>query len=98
MKKLFVQFYLLLFTCFLVMTLLVGLVYKFTAERAGKQSLDDLMKSSLYLMRSELREIPPRDWGKTLKEMDLNLSFDLSVEPLQHYQLEPRAMQRLRSG
>lgn len=58
MKKLFVQFYLLLFVCFLVMTLLVGLVYKFTAERAGRQSLDDLMKSSLYLMRSELREIP----------------------------------------
>lgn len=41
-----------------VMSLLVGLVYKFTAERAGKQSLDDLMNSSLYLMRSELREIP----------------------------------------
>lgn len=31
MKKLFVQFYLLLFVCFLVMTMLVGLVYKFTA-------------------------------------------------------------------
>ena len=57
MKKLFVQFYLLLFVCFLVMTMMVGLVYKFTAERAGRQSLDDLMKSSLYLMRSELREI-----------------------------------------
>jgi hypothetical protein len=39
----------------------IGLVYKFTAERAGRQSLDDLMKSSLYLMRSELREIPPRN-------------------------------------
>lgn len=73
MKKLFVQFYLLLFVCFLVMTMMVGLVYKFTAERAGRQSLDDLMKSSLYLMRSELREIPPRDWSKTLKELDLNL-------------------------
>ena len=47
------------FTCYclsasLVMSLLVGLVYKFTAERAGKQSLDDLMNSSLYLMRSEI--------------------------------------------
>lgn len=59
MKKLFIQFYLLLFVCFR-MSLLVGLVYKFTAERAGKQSLDDLMNSSLYLMRSELREIPNR--------------------------------------
>ena len=28
MRKLFIQFYLLLFVCFLVMTLLVGLVYK----------------------------------------------------------------------
>ena len=45
MKKLFVQFYLLLFVCFLVMTLLVGLVYKFTAERAGRQSLEKLVVS-----------------------------------------------------
>lgn len=98
MKKLFVQFYLLLFVCFLVMTLLVGLVYKFTAERAGRQSLDDLMKSSLYLMRSELREIPPHDWARTLKELDLNLSFDLRIEPLKDFDLDAPAMQRLRDG
>ncbi|WP_312118898.1 two-component system sensor histidine kinase RstB [Kosakonia cowanii] len=98
MKKLFVQFYLLLFVCFLVMTMLVGLVYKFTAERAGRQSLDDLMKSSLYLMRSELREIPPHEWAKTLKDLDLNLSFDLQVEPMNKFSLDPAAAQRLREG
>ncbi|RAU39076.1 two-component system sensor histidine kinase RstB [Enterobacter sp. RIT418] len=98
MKKLFVQFYLLLFVCFLVMTMLVGLVYKFTAERAGRQSLDDLMKSSLYLMRSELREIPPHDWARTMKELDLNLSFDLRIEPLKDFDLDAPAMQRLRDG
>ena len=98
MKKLFVQFYLLLFVCFLVMTMLVGLVYKFTAERAGRQSLDDLMKSSLYLMRSELREIPPHDRARTLKELDLNLSFDLRIEPMKDFDLAPPAMQRLRDG
>lgn len=98
MKKLFVQFYLLLFVCFLVMTMLVGLVYKFTAERAGRQSLDDLMKSSLYLMRSELREIPPRNWSKTLNELDLNLSFDLRIEPLAKFHLGDSAMQHLRAG
>ncbi len=98
MKKLFVQVYLLLFVCFLVMTMLVGLVYKFTAERAGRQSLDDLMKSSLYLMRSELREIPPHDWARTLKELDLNLSFDLRIEPMKDFDLAPPAMQRLRDG
>ncbi len=97
MKKLFIQFYLLLFVCFLVMSLLVGLVYKFTAERAGKQSLDDLMNSSLYLMRSELREIPPHDWGKTLKEMDLNLSFDLRVEPLSSISMNVSTLMRGRA-
>ena len=55
MKKLFIQFYLLLFVCFLVMTLLVGLVYKMTAERAGRQSMTDLMALPLSLMRRELR-------------------------------------------
>lgn len=98
MKKLFVQFYLLLFVCFLVMTMLVGLVYKFTAERAGRQSLDDLMKSSLYLMRSELREIPPHAWNKTLKRLDLNLSFDLRIEPLSKFTLAASDMQHLRAG
>lgn len=98
MRKLFIQFYLLLFICFLVMTLLVGLVYKFTAERAGRQSLDDLMKSSLYLMRSELREIPPRDWNKTIKELDLNLSFKLRIEPLAKFHLDDVTTQRLREG
>src|SRR5690606_28630064 len=98
MKMLFVQFYLLLFVCFLVMTMLVGLVYKFTAERAGRQSLDDLMKSSLYLIRSELREIPPHEWSKTLKEMDLNLSFNMRIEPLNKFSLDAPTAQRLREG
>lgn len=97
MKKLFIQFYLLLFVCFLVMTMLVGLVYKVTAERAGSQSLDDLMKSSLYLMRSELREIPPYNWNKTLKDLDLSLSFELSIKPLSSFvMLDPPTMRRHR--
>ncbi|SFM96729.1 two-component system, OmpR family, sensor histidine kinase RstB [Izhakiella capsodis] len=98
MRKLFIQFYLLLFVCFLVMTMLVGLVYKFTAERAGRESMDDLMKSSLYLMRSELREIPPRDWNRTIENLDFNLSFKLHIEPLNKYQLNASSMKRLRNG
>lgn len=56
------------------------------------------MKSSLYLMRSELREIPPRDWSKTLKELDLNLSFDLHIEPMSKFKLSESSMQHLRAG
>ncbi|PWC12834.1 two-component system sensor histidine kinase RstB [Brenneria roseae subsp. americana] len=98
MKKLFIQFFLLLFACFVVMTLLVGLVYKVTAERAGRQSMDDLMKSSLYLIRNELRTIPPRDWHKTIDQLDLNLSFKLQIEPLNKYSLLPKTRQRLNQG
>lgn len=98
MRKLFVQFFLLLFASFVVMTLLVGLVYKMTAERAGRQSMDDLMKSSLYLIRNELRTIPPREWHKTINQMDLNLSFKLHIEPLSKYRLSSKAQQRLNQG
>ncbi|MCL2892120.1 two-component system sensor histidine kinase RstB [Brenneria tiliae] len=98
MKKLFIQFFLLLFACFVVMTLLVGLVYKVTAERAGRQSMDDLMKSSLYLIRNELRAIPPRDWHRTINRLDLNLSFKLHIEPLSKYRLAPHAQRRLTQG
>ncbi|MFE8119017.1 two-component system sensor histidine kinase RstB [Brenneria goodwinii] len=98
MRKLFIQFFLLLFACFVVMTLLVGLVYKVTAERAGRQSMDDLMKSSLYLIRNELRTIPPRDWHKTISQLDLNLSFQLQIEPLNKYALSPKTQQRLNQG
>lgn len=42
MRKLFVQFFLLLFVCFLVMAMLVCLVYKVTVERAGRKSIDNL--------------------------------------------------------
>ncbi|WP_035341404.1 MULTISPECIES: two-component system sensor histidine kinase RstB [unclassified Dickeya] len=98
MKKLFVQFFLLLFASFLVMTLMVGLVYKVTAERAGRQSMDDLMKSSLYLINNELRSIPPREWHKTINQMDLNLSFKLHIEPISKYHLSNQAQQRLIQG
>lgn len=98
MRKLFVQFFLLLFACFLVMAMLVGLVYKVTAERAGRQSMDDLMKSSLYLMRSELREIPLKDWNKTIDTLDLNLSFELHIEPLGKQSLSKDLTKRLHAG
>ncbi|ELM3657377.1 two-component system sensor histidine kinase RstB [Edwardsiella piscicida] len=98
MRKLFIQFYLLLFVCFLVMAMLVGLVYKVTAERAGRQSMDDLMKSSLYLIRSQLREIPPRDWNKTIDKLDWNLSFQFHIEPLGKRHLSPGQDRKLREG
>lgn len=98
MRKLFIQFWLLLFVCFLVITMLVGLVYKMTAERSGRHSMNDLMASSLYLMRTQLREIPPKDWNKTINNLDLKLSFKLHIEPLSKYTLTANERRRLKAG
>lgn len=82
MRKLFIQFYLLLMGCFLVMALLIGGVYRLTAERALDKSLDDLMQGALSLLRSELRHTPPEQWAEKLDQIDSPLSFDISVQPL----------------
>lgn len=83
MRKLFIQFYLLLMGCFLVMALLIGGVYRLTAERAMDKSLDDLMQGALSLLRSELRHTPPEQWASKLEQIDSPLSFDIRVQPLQ---------------
>lgn len=98
MKKLFVQFYFLFFVCFLVMIMLVGLVYKFIVECVGWQLFDDLMKSLLYLMCSELWEILLCDWSKIFKELDLNLLFDLYIELISKFKLLESLMQYLCVG
>lgn len=83
MRKLFIQFYLLLVGCFLLMALLIGAIYMLTAERAMDKSLDDLMQGALSLLRSELRHTPPEQWQQALSNSDSPLSFDIAIEPLE---------------
>lgn len=94
MRKLFIQFYLLLMICFLVMALLIGGVYRLTAERAMDKSLDDLMQGALSLLRSELRHTPPEQWATKLEQIDSPLSFDIRVQPLQEAEASVEASAR----
>ena len=100
MRKLFIQFYLLLMSCFLVMALLIGGVYRLTAERALDKSLDDLMQGALSLLRGELRHTPPEQWASKLEQIDSPLSFDISVQSLQEAlaRVEPSARGPLAEG
>ena len=95
MRKLFIQFYLLLVGCFLLMALLIGTIYALTAERAMDKSLDDLMQGALSMLRSELRHTPQEQWQQKLAETDSPLSFDIAIEPLQksmaHVEAKARA-------
>ncbi len=94
MRKLFIQFYLLLMVCFLVIALLIGGVYRLTAERAMDKSLDDLMQGALSLLRSELRHTPPEQWAAKLEQIDSPLSFDIRVQPLQEAEASVEASAR----
>lgn len=100
MRKLFIQFYLLLITIFLLMALLIGGVYRFTFERTMDRSLDDLMQGALSLLRNELRHTPPEHWAERLSQLDSPLSFDISIQPLSTLsaQLEPTAQHALQEG
>ncbi|MGL4204619.1 MAG: two-component system sensor histidine kinase RstB [Aeromonadaceae bacterium] len=100
MRKLFIQFYLLLMACFLVMALLVGTIYRLTAERTMEKSLDDLMQGALSLLRAELRHTPPEKWQETLARSDTPLSFDVAIQPLAEASahLEPQARPALQEG
>ena len=59
MRRLFIQFYLLLIGCFGLAILLIGLVYQVSAERAGDRYLERMMQGSLGLLTGELARLPP---------------------------------------
>lgn len=68
MRRLFIQFYLLLIGCFTLAILLVGVVYQVTAERAGDRYLERMMQGSLGLLTGELARTPPERWPARLAE------------------------------
>jgi two-component system sensor histidine kinase RstB len=98
MRKLFIQFYLLLIASFLLVTLLVGGVYKLTAERSSEKSLTDLMDSVMTLLERELTGIPQEKWPQQLASLDLDLSFPVHIEYLPDQPLDDEAFAALRRG
>lgn len=98
MRKLFIQFYLLLIASFLLVTLLVGGFYKFTAERTSEKSLTDLMDSVMTLLEGELADIPQSAWPEQLAKLDFNLSFPVNIGNVQDQPLDEDAVSALNRG
>ena len=82
MRRLFIQFYLLLIGCFTLAILLVGVVYQVTAERAGDRYLERMMQGSLGLLTSELARTPPERWPDRLAEQSSQFTLPLKVGEL----------------
>jgi two-component system, OmpR family, sensor histidine kinase RstB len=98
MRKLFIQFYLLLIASFLLVTLLVGGIYKLTAERSSEKSLTDLMDSVMTLLERELAEVPQESWPQQLAQLGLDLSFPVHIEYTQDQPLDDEAFAALSRG
>ncbi len=98
MRKLFIQFYLLLIFSFLVAVSLAGLVYKEVAEKAGDRALADLLKTTLTLIEHTLDGVPQAQWPAELAKLDHELDFNVALQPLQSLPLDPVSMQALLRG
>ncbi len=95
MRKLFIQFYLLLIVSFILVTLVVGGIYKLTAERSSEKSLTDLMDSVMTLLEHELDNQPEDSWPQQIARLDLDLSFKVRVEKIQDQPLDDAAVAAL---
>ena len=98
MRRLFVQFYLLLMACFLGAVLLVGVVYKQAVDKVGERYLSDLLGASLSMIQSELKDVPPERWSETLAQFDHGLTFPLKIERDASYTLDAEARAALTRG
>ena len=82
MRRLFIQFYLLLIGCFGLAILLIGLVYQVSAERAGDRYLERMMQGSLGLLTGELARLPAEHWPARMAEQSRQLNLPLQIGPL----------------
>ncbi|MGY3861290.1 two-component system sensor histidine kinase RstB [Aeromonas lacus] len=98
MRRLFIQFYLLLIGCFTLAILLVGVVYQVTAERAGDRYLERMMQGSLGLLTDELARIPPERWPDRLAEQSSQFTLPLKVGKLAHQPLASEDQAFLAAG
>ncbi|MBW3760533.1 two-component system sensor histidine kinase RstB [Aeromonas jandaei] len=98
MRRLFIQFYLLLIGCFTLAILLVGVVYQVTAERAGDRYLERMMQGSLGLLTDELARISPERWPDRLAEQSSQFTLPLKVGELAHQPLASEDQAFLAAG
>ncbi|MGN4981069.1 two-component system sensor histidine kinase RstB [Aeromonas dhakensis] len=98
MRRLFIQFYLLLIGCFTLAILLVGMVYQVTAERAGDRYLERMMQGSLGLLTGELARLPAEHWPARMAEQSRQLTLPLQIGALANQPLASEDQAFLEAG
>uniref|UniRef100_UPI000D415FD9 HAMP domain-containing protein n=1 Tax=Aeromonas sp. HMWF014 TaxID=2056850 RepID=UPI000D415FD9 len=98
MRRLFIQFYLLLIGCFTLAILLVGFVYQISTERAGDRYLERMMQGSLSLLTGELARFPPEHWPARMGEQSRQLTLPLQIGALANQPLAKEDQAFLEAG
>jgi two-component system sensor histidine kinase RstB len=88
MRRLFIQFYLLLIVCFMVAAVAVGVVYKRAINDMGDRYLSDLLRITLTMIENDLKGVPAELWGETLNRIDYGVAFKVRVERASDYPLD----------
>lgn len=98
MRRLFIQFYLLLIICFTLGVLLVGMIYREVADKTGSRLLTDLLRTTLALIEYDLRNVPQPQWPQALSRLDHKLGFSLSLAELDSLPIDDDTIRALRDG
>lgn len=98
MRRLFIQFYLLLMASFVVAVLLIGSLYEGTAERVGNRYLEYLVQDSLDRLSQELAQMPADQWSAHMTQYAKHLGMALHTAPLSAQPLEAEDLAFLAAG
>ncbi|WKE64613.1 two-component system sensor histidine kinase RstB [Gallaecimonas kandeliae] len=77
MRRLFIQFYLLLMAGFMAAALLIGALYQGTAERASNRYLEGLVQDFLDRFSQELSTLPQAQWPGRMQDFSRQLGLSM---------------------
>lgn len=98
MRRVFIQFYLLLVGFFIAVIACLGLFYKKAIDEVSENYLGDLLATVLSLIEQDLNTSPPGQWPLILKNQQIDTDFNLQIEPLSAYQLDQDATVAFNQG
>ncbi|WP_115717870.1 two-component system sensor histidine kinase RstB [Gallaecimonas mangrovi] len=98
MRRLFVQFYLLVVACFLIAALLMGGIYQFTAQRANNHYLEGLMQDFLDRFAQQLAVVPKAQWPDKIADFSHRLNLTLHTDTLGNQPLSKGDIHFLETG
>lgn len=98
MRRVFIQFYLILVGFFVAVIVCLGLFYKKAIDDVSENYLGDLLTTVLTLIEQDLQTHPQEEWPLILKNFHLDTDFDLDIDPLSAYELDKDSWDALSQG